>query len=403
MQIAGTDAGVPPRALVLLTETFANGGIQRFNRTFLTACARLSVSCDVLSLGDSEASRTHWEAPKSARVRVFARNKVRFALAASAALLRGGHQFIIVGHVNLIELVAANVALRGAGGARVLLIAHGIDVWSGMEGWGRRRALTVVDLILSVSRYTRRRLCEQRPELTADRFTIFPNALSEIWAERSARGASVDLPVKLPKKFLLSVTRLDRGDRYKGLVSVIEAVAMLADTSVHYIVAGRGEDQGFLERVALRCGLSERVHFMGALSDEQLEALYRECAAFVLPSGKEGFGIVFLEAMFFGAPVIAAAEKGAVDVVKDEETGLLVPYGDTMALAAAMERILLDDKLRARLRENARATVVEDGPFTFQAYVARLAHVLAVPPPPSVTLGSHAAAERALHGNAKET
>jgi len=53
---------------------------------------------------------------------------------------------------------------------------------------------------------------------------------------------------------------------------------------------------------------------------------------FVLPSGKEGFGIVFLEAMFFGAAVIAASEKGALDVIQDGETGLLVRFGDTVAL-----------------------------------------------------------------------
>ncbi len=281
--------------------------------------------------------------------------------------------------MNLIELVAFSVSIRGRAGARFLLVAHGIEVWNGIQDPGRRRSFAAIDLILSVSRYTRERMSAQIPELTDDRFTIFPNALSETWTGRFTQADGVELPIPLPGKYLLSVTRLDRGDRYKGIVSVIEAMAMLADTSVHYVIAGRGEDQKFLQRVAQRFGLNERVHFIGAVSDAQLARLYRDCAAFILPSGKEGFGIVFLEAMFFCAPVIAAREKGAVDVVRDEETGLLVRYGDTIGLAEAMNRILTDSGLRSRLTDGGRASVLNGGPFTFAAYVERLARVLNVP------------------------
>jgi phosphatidyl-myo-inositol dimannoside synthase len=153
---------------------------------------------------------------------------------------------------------------------------------------------------------------------------------------------------------------------------------MLEDTSVQYVVAGSGDDRAFLERVAARFGVSDRVHFTGAVSDSELVMLYRECSAFVLPSSKEGFGIVFLEAMFFGAPVIAAAEKGALDVVHHDETGLLVPYGDTVSLRVAIERLLGDAELRDRVRAAGHATVVGEGPFTFRAYVGRLARALNV-------------------------
>ena len=366
-----------PRALVLLTETFGDGGIQRFNRTFLSACDRLAVECEVLSLVDVESARSRWSAPASTRIHVFARNKAKFALATSAAILRGGYDFIVVGHINLIELVALNVWLRRHG--RVLLIAHGIEVWAGISDPRRRRSFAAVDLILSVSQYTRERMRAQLPELTTERFTIFPNALNESWIGRFALAEPVELPIPLPEKYLLSVTRLDRGERYKGIISVIEALAMLRDPSVHYVIAGRGEDQPFLQQVAQRFEISDRVHFLGSVSDNQLARLYRECAAFVLPSGKEGFGIVFLEAMFFSAPVIAAREKGAVDVVQDGQTGLLVRYGDTIALAEAMGRVLNDDALRARISANGRASVLEGGPFTFDAYVKRLADIFNVP------------------------
>jgi glycosyltransferase involved in cell wall biosynthesis len=126
----------------------------------------------------------------------------------------------------------------------------------------------------------------------------------------------------------------------------------------------------------VRCGVQHRVHFIGDAADADLAALYRRCTAFVLPSGKEGFGIVFLEAMYFGAPVIAAAAKGALDVVRDGETGLLVRFGDCVAVKDAIERLEADQGLRERLCAASRATVVDDGPFTFSRFAARCADIL---------------------------
>lgn len=175
--------------------------------------------------------------------------------------------------------------------------------------------------------------------------------------------------------FILSVTRLERGDRYKGIATVIEAFSMLADDTMHYYIIGRGNDLSFLQRAAERCGVQNRVHFLRGVDDSELTSLYRNCAAFVLPSGKEGFGIVFLEAMFFGAPVIAAREKGALDVVRDGETGLSVRFGDTIAIKEAIERIVSDTALRERLRANGASLVTGGGPFTFATFARRCAGV----------------------------
>ena len=98
----------------------------------------------------------------------------------------------------------------------------------------------------------------------------------------------------------------------------------------------------------------------------------------MLPSGKEGFGIVFLEAMFFGAPVIAAAEKGALDVVRDGESGLLVRFGDSIGLKQAIERLAADPALRERLRQVGQSTVLADGTFTFSRFVDRIAKVFQI-------------------------
>jgi len=359
------------RVLLLLSEVFVNGGIQRFNRTLLAACGQLDVTCDVLALND-----TKWSGPKSIQFRGFSHDKPRFALAVLAAALSGRYDIVVVGHVNLLTTAVAAFAVRVGSRPRMLLIAHGIEVWTGIRGL-RRRAMASIDNVLCVSSYTAQMIRQQAPELPGERFTIFPNALGGSWQEQSGREVAAD-PAQ-QGDFLLSVTRLDRNERYKGIVTAIEAFAMIDAPTLHYVIAGQGNDRPFLERVATRLGVSERVHFVGSVSDAELARLYRACKAFVLPSGKEGFGIVFLEAMYFGAPVIAAAARGAVDVVQHERTGLLVPYGNTIALLEAMKRLLLDEKLRGEISLSARQTVTGDGRFTFPAFVQRLGDILNAP------------------------
>jgi len=364
---------VAPRLLFLFTEVCANGGIQRFNQTILDSCGRLGIQCQVLSLNDSPASIAKTLTPDNSSIVGFSGDRRRFAIAVAGALLRGRYDRVFIGHINFLLLTIGILALQPFNRAPTMLVAHGIEVWSGI-GRARSYALSRVTGILCVSNYTRRRILEQAPALIADRLIRFPNALADTWGHVVAAPSTPSLAAH----FILSVTRLDRGDRYKGIATVIEAFSMLADDSMHYLVVGHGNDLSFLQLVAERYGVKDRVHFMSGVSDSELIALYQQCQAFVLPSGKEGFGIVFLEAMFFGAPVIAAREKGAVDVVRDGDTGLSVRFGDTIAIKEAIERIVSDTRLREHVCANGRALVTEGGPFTFAGFTRRCAQTFEV-------------------------
>lgn len=382
------------KILILLSQAFVAGGIQRFNRTLLAACAQLPVACDVYSLADSPQPEADRLTPPNVTVRTYRGKKLRYAMAVSLAVLRGGYDIVLVGHVHLLELAIAATGILPGARPRVLLVAHGVELWTGLRGM-RRRALRAAHGILCVSVYTRQRIQQQAPELADDRFLLFPNALDEAWVKGQGTRTARDPAATLPQRFILSVARLTQHDRRKGIVAVIEALASVEDTSVHYVVAGSGDDVDFLRQVARRCDVADRVHFPGQVSDDELVHLYRRCAAFVLPSGQEGFGIVFLEAMYFGAPVVAAREKGALDVIDDEETGLLVPYGDVVALKGAIDRLLSDEALRERLRGRALANVTGDGKFAFAAFMASCSTVFGIASPgrgngaASVALSSH--------------
>ena len=363
------------RALLLLSQTFSDGGIQRFNRTLLAASRQTPPRVDVLSLRDPP------DAPAAARtgiglLRGFQHRRGAFALATWRALASGRYRVVVIGHINLLMMALLASCLTPFR-PRMLLIAHGVEVWTGVGG-PRRWALRRMDRLLCVSRYTERMIQRQAPELPAAVFTIFPNALGETW-QRGAPVVADTVPASdaWPKRFLLAVARIEQPDRTKGIVTTIEALATCDDDTLQLVVAGSGGDLAFLRGVAARCGVSDRVHFAGRVTDEALRELYARCIAFVLPSGQEGFGIVFLEAMYFGAPVIAARAKGAVDVIEDGVTGLLVDYGDIAALARAIDRIARDKLMRTRLRNHARIQVVEGGAFNFGAYQRRWHGILA--------------------------
>ena len=293
--------------------------------------AEHGVSCQVLTLNDPAAALEPAPVPGRRAPGVLRRPRSDSRSRSPRALWLGdydsvsdrAHQFPESGRRR------ARRSARSRAARQVVLVAHGIEVWSGI---GRRGACRCAGARAPDSvrqpNTPGSGSSSRRRRLEPGRLTLFPNALSEIW--RDAVGA--ESARALPERFILSVTRLEKGDRYKGIVTVIEALSMLEDASLHYCVIGQGDDLPFLQRVAERSGVAQRVHFLRGVSDAELITLYGRCAAFVLPSGKEGFGIVFLEAMYFGAPVIAAAEKGALDVVQDGETGLLVRFGDTVAL-----------------------------------------------------------------------
>ena len=127
------------------------------------------------------------------------------------------------------------------------------------------------------------------------------------------------------------------------------------DPATRVLVVGDGPLRGALEAQASRLGIAHAVEFAGY--QEDVVSAYAAMDVFVLPSRDEGFGLVFLEAMAVGVPVIGTRVIGSEDAVEDGTTGLLVPYADAPALAQAIRRLLDDAELRCRLRDTAAERV----------------------------------------------
>jgi len=363
-----------PRRLLILglfTELLGPGGVQRIGRHTAAVLTSLAFdqgqSCRILSLNDPPGHHVLEVGGYQLAFQGFGRRKVAFVAAALRAACEA--QLAHLGHPNLASL---GLIMRIANPKlRYWITAHGIEVWSPLP-LERRLGLRIASGVICPSRFTADQVVKIQG-VQAAKVTILPWAVDpEIWKLDSA------ILSYLPSgRILLTVARLSKFDRYKGVDMVIEALPKILSIipNTYYIIIGDGDDRPRLERLVTDLGLQDHVIFVGKVTESELVAYYRACDVFIMPSAKEGFGLVFLEAMAFGKPVIGGNHGGTPDIVVDGKTGFLVEYGDVDALADRLIRLLQDEKLRRCMGEAARRHVKEN--FSFKAFRERLVELLA--------------------------
>ncbi len=230
------------------------------------------------------------------------------------------------------------------------------------------------DAVTAISSYTAERL---RNALPACRPIILPFGASveppKVRVRQQERSSEAN-----PFQLLFVGRLVER----KGIGVLLEALAHLGIDKEHAIelrIVGEGPERPRLEAKTVRLGIEQRVRFDGLVSTEELTRRFAACDALVLPAtvdakgDTEGLGVVLLEALSYGKPVIASAAGGIVDIVRDGETGLLVPPGNVNALANAIRRYMLDPELRSRHAASGRTHVERN--FSWTAIIDRLTEV----------------------------
>jgi glycosyltransferase involved in cell wall biosynthesis len=265
------------------------------------------------------------------------------------------HYILFTGHA------ASRAAVRL--GVRSVLTLVGSDVYDPYyvpgEFFGRwnRAVIKGADRIVAASRFVRDMVCRKfgvRPEdvslipygVDASRFSLGGDDLRM----RGRLGISRATPV------ILSVQRLHERKETQYLLRAAQIVLSHRPEAL-FLVAGKGPEAGPLKDLAGRLGIDNGLRFLGAVPDEDLADLYRAADVFALHTGYEGFGIVVLEAMASGKPVVTTKAGGTEDIVRDGETGLLAPPRDPEALARAILALLSDPGRASSMGIEARKDV----------------------------------------------
>jgi phosphatidylinositol alpha-1,6-mannosyltransferase len=354
------------RILLLLPEAFESaGGIQMFCRSLCLATGHWAETNDAsvaaIVLNDQAAPDSRYVNGGFCSFIRAGGSKAKFIRSYLARIAAWKPDLIVIGHISLSPLALLALPLHHT--AKVCIIAYGIEVWRPLT-FSQRNALQRADRVFAISEYTRGELLK-RNSLHADRVTLLPCSLDPHWFVAAEPHTHSSTP-----PILLTVGRLMRDEAYKGVDSVIQSLPRVVREfgPVDYRVVGQGDDIPRLKEMAERFSVSQFVTFTGKLSEEEMRELYQKCSLFVMPSEKEGFGIVFLEAMAYSKPVIGGAHAGTLSVIDDEKTGMLVNRLDVKGISDAIVRILKDDDLRFRLGRAGHEKLLSM--FTFKNFEA---------------------------------
>jgi phosphatidyl-myo-inositol dimannoside synthase len=262
--------------------------------------------------------------------------RLKLAILLLLSLCRRPSQ-VFCGHIKLAPLTRL---LCEWFGIPYTVLTYGKEVWHWIPE-KERQALIAASEIWTISRYSRDRLCVAQ-NIKLEKVQILPCIVDG--AAFTPGDKSLELVAKYQladAKVLMTVARLWPTDLYKGVDITIRALPEIAKAfpEVKYLVIGRGEDQPRLAQLAQGLGVGDRVIFAGFVPSADLVEHYRLTNAYIMPS-QEGFGIVYLEAMACGKPVLAGDADGSIDPLQDGKLGWQVPHRDVDAVAAACIEIL---------------------------------------------------------------
>ncbi|HXM94523.1 MAG TPA: glycosyltransferase family 4 protein [Candidatus Dormibacteraeota bacterium] len=360
----------------IFSELDALGGVQRAGRHLAAVLADFAagrgMDCRLLSLNGPPELHRLSVGDREFAFTGSAGGKGQLITAAIRAARRHA-KLVLAAHPNLGPVTQAMrvVAPR----LKTIICTHGIEVWEPLSTL-RRRALCHADLVLAPSRSTAEHLATHQ-KVRPDRIRVLPWALDPDFETFFGSASSRSLPPNFPSgRIVLTVGRWASDERYKGMDTLITSLPRLLTQwpEIQLVMVGQGDDGEWLEHLAEKNGVRRHVHFFTSLSKSELQACYSACEIFALPSRGEGFGLVYLEAMAYGKPVIGGTHGGAPEVIDDGVSGYLVQHGDNLQLATSIETLLANPALAREMGARGRQRVQQD--FRFSAFAKSLKKIL---------------------------
>jgi phosphatidyl-myo-inositol dimannoside synthase len=359
----------------LFSELDAAGGVQRAGRHIAAVMKEFADSrgmeCRLLSLNDSRELHRMSVGEREFVFTGCERGKARLAATAVRAARRHA-KLVLAAHPNLAPILQAMHVVSPR--MKSIVCTHGVEVWEPLSLL-RRRALRKANLVLAPSQNTADHVVAIQ-NVPSTRIRVLPWALDPQF-ETLVAQPRVPLPANFPRSpVIFTVGRWLATERYKGMDTLITALPRLLTRwpELQLVLAGDGDDRPWLEDLAEKNGITRHVQFLAKLSYAELASCYAACDIFALPSRGEGFGLVYLEAMALGKPVIGGAHGGAPEVIQDGVTGYLVQHGDAIQLATCIETLLSDPALAHKMGERGRERVENE--FRFSVFAKSLKKIL---------------------------
>ena len=331
--------------LFLTLKVFSStGGIEKVCRIAGKAmyenCIRFNKRFKIFSMHDNQASAVDNLYFPTEIFSGFKVHKVKFM---NQAVRQGcKSRLVILSHINL--LLAGWLIKKIRPSVKIILFTHGIEVWSPISNF-KRKMLGCCDEIISVSEFTRQKVIAVHG-IDPSKCTVLNNCLDPFLPLMKNVAINPLLKEKYgfhaTDKILLTLSRLSARERYKGYDKVMEALVQIEQANVKYLIAGSydADEKVYIDEIVKKLKLEGRVVLAGFIPEEEVASHFAMSDCYVMPSIKEGFGIVFIEAMYYGLPVIAGNADGSVDALQNGKLGLLVDPKSIPDITEAIQLVL---------------------------------------------------------------
>lgn len=363
------------KVLFLTLYTFGlTGGIENVCKAFAKALAEFRTagrlkSYQVLSMYDEKGDEKYLD---TSLFKGYNGKRILFSLQTLLAAISS--DIIVLSHVHL--LIYARIIKKFFPKKRIILYAHGIEIWNTI-GLANTRFIQNKVEIWAVSAYTAKRIQEEH-QVSKSNIQVLNNCLDPFFAipKTFKKPESLIKRYHLPDnaKIILTLSRLSSSEQYKGYDQTLEVLNQL-DEDVHYILAGKAdkEEKNRIENLINARGLQKRTVLAGYVPEEELTDHYLLADVFVMPSKAEGFGISFIEALACGTRVIAGNQDGSVDALKQGSLGTLVDPMNLKVIQSAIEHHLAipdNPEEKRRLQDDCLKY------FSFNNYKQQIAELL---------------------------
>ena len=348
------------KILCILPDFLIVGGISTYNRNLLDALIDAGYDISIISRNDKVKKHRSMRVISFGSIGSIFIRKCFFILRIIYELFFGRYDLVLCNHINF-----ASVCYIGSklGRKKYIITTYGVEVWN-IISRVKKKAINSAEAIVAISDFTKDRIVQQFSSM-ADRVLILPPAVdgNSFLPKDKPQHLYERHNLNRSSKVILTVGRLDKQEGKKGYYQIIDIMPELIKTNLEivYMIVGSGDDLDNIKEYARNRKIENSIIFTGYVPDDELIDYYNLCDLFVMPSTQEGFGIVFLEALACGKPVVGGNCDGSKDALLGGELGILVNPNDKNEILLQIKNFF-KGQVSQRLRDPQylRNTVIDN-------------------------------------------